>query len=143
MASSLEENRSTSEAIAIRCPNTGFPVFTGISATPESFQTSMFKDNSFGCSVCRKSHTWNKRDAFLVPIGKHRDEHFKNRIIVLDGGDFNRCKFEKCEVFLSRGNFSLTNSEFDGCKFRYFGEADVVRNLTLSISRSIRDPSKP
>ena len=134
MAEPAKQKELSSEAVAIICPNTGFPIPTGIATTPESFKSSSFTQNSVSCHACGKTHVWDKKDAILLPVGKRKRETFEKRTILLDGGNFDHIRFVNCDVFVSRGNFSLTNSSFDGCKFRYFGEAEIISKLTLMLT---------
>lgn len=51
--------------IMIKCPTTGLPVFTGIDASKEGFETGTFIDNAVVCPLCRQKHVWQKEDAYL------------------------------------------------------------------------------
>lgn len=120
--------------IAIKCPNVGLPTPTGISTSKQGFNTGSFHQNSFSCGVCGQMHTWNGPDAFLVvPRGKYNGEHFENEVLVLDGSSFDGCKLLNSDIYLSRGNFSLVNSEIGNCKFFFSGEAAAVRSIADSL----------
>jgi len=52
--------------VMINCPDTGKPLSTGLSMDRQGFRTSQLSSNTVGpCSHCGKSHTWNKKDAYL------------------------------------------------------------------------------
>jgi endogenous inhibitor of DNA gyrase (YacG/DUF329 family) len=51
--------------IMIRCPSTGQPVYTGIDANRQSFESSSFRNNITSCPHCKQKHTWSKEDAYL------------------------------------------------------------------------------
>lgn len=79
-------------------------------------------------------HTWDGHEAFLVvPKGKYKNEEFENDVLVLDGNSFDHCKLRHCDIYLSRGNFSLTNTNISDCKFIFTGEAGVVRSIADSL----------
>lgn len=54
--------------ILINCPNTGNPVSTGMTTTPEDFERDDEQlEHRFGpCPECGQSHTWNTSDAWLA-----------------------------------------------------------------------------
>ena len=58
---------------------------------------------------------------------------FINKTVVLDGNEFIKCKFENSLIVITRGNFTLDNCKFNGCKFEFGGEAANIRGLVLSI----------
>jgi len=58
---------------------------------------------------------------------------FKTATVVLDGHEYNKCTFEKCKVVITRGNFSLRNSTFDGCSFEFGGEAANIKTLVMGL----------
>lgn len=120
--------------VAIMCPDAHFPTPVGISTTKAVFETSHFKNNSSSCLVCGKMHVWDKSNSFLlVPRGNYVGEHFENDVLVLDASSFDRCVIRKCDIYLSRGNFRLTNSEISGSKFQFSGEAQVVKMIVDSL----------
>jgi hypothetical protein len=41
--------------------------------------------------------------------------------------------FRKCKVVVTRGNFSLKNSSFDGCSFEFGGEAANIKSLVMGL----------
>lgn len=49
----------------IKCPKTGKPTPTGMSAGSLS-QTGGFKSNSAQCQHCGQMHTWDGKDAFFL-----------------------------------------------------------------------------
>lgn len=51
--------------LMIKCPNTGLSISTGIDMDQVSFDGSTLIDNAVGCSACRETHIWQKKDAFL------------------------------------------------------------------------------
>jgi hypothetical protein len=53
--------------------------------------------------------------------------------IVLDGNEYIGCTFQSCRIVVTRGNFSLKNCVFDGCKFEFGGEAENIRSLVLRL----------
>jgi hypothetical protein len=58
---------------------------------------------------------------------------FEGTTIILDGNEYNDCTFKKCRVIVTRGNFSLRRSTFDGCVFDFGGEAENIRNLVIGL----------
>ena len=65
---------------------------------------------------------------------------FTNATVVLDGNEYIGCKFSHCRIVVTRGNFVLKNSSFDGCKFEFGGEAANIKELVMGL---ISQPSKP
>ena len=61
------------------------------------------------------------------------DCSFKGTTVILDGNEYNKCMFKGCKIVVTRGNFSLRKSSFDGCKFEFGGEAANIRNLVTGI----------
>jgi hypothetical protein len=52
--------------VMIKCPETSWPVDTGITMDKESFESSTSKDKTLvNCPACGKNHLWSKEDAFL------------------------------------------------------------------------------
>ena len=51
--------------VMIACPDTGKPVYTGMSCDEVTFETSQLTDKSVLCPECGQVHTWNKQDAYL------------------------------------------------------------------------------
>jgi hypothetical protein len=51
----------------INCPNTGKPIFTGVSMDRYSFEqdNKAFSDTGASCTECGEVHPWQKQDAFL------------------------------------------------------------------------------
>ena len=49
----------------IACPNTGKPVYTGMSFDTLSFATSRLSNRSVACPECGQVHIWNKQNAYL------------------------------------------------------------------------------
>lgn len=58
---------------------------------------------------------------------------FKGTTVILDGNEYNKCIFEKCKIVVTRGNFSLKNSTFDGCNFEFGGEAANIKDLVMGL----------
>jgi hypothetical protein len=58
---------------------------------------------------------------------------FEGTTVVLDGHEYSKCKFLRCRVIVTRGNFSLRDCAFDGCTFEFGGEAENIRNLVLGL----------
>lgn len=54
--------------IMINCPNTGKPVFTGMSMDRRSFEqdSKAFSLTGTPCPECGEVHEWSKQDAFLA-----------------------------------------------------------------------------
>jgi hypothetical protein len=52
--------------IAIRCPNKGEMITTGMTMDRGSFESSTISDNSVQCPACGETHTWSKEDATLT-----------------------------------------------------------------------------
>ena len=129
-----QRGKARSYLVAIMCPNAYFPTPVGFSVTKASFETSIYESNSFSCGVCGKTHVWNKSDAILVvPRGNYVKEHFENEVLIFDASSFDRCVIRKCDIYLSRGNFRLTNSEISKSKFKFAGEAEVVKKIVDSL----------
>ena len=53
--------------IMITCPNTGKPIFTGMSMDRYSFEqdNKAFSDTGASCPECGEVHPWQKQDAYL------------------------------------------------------------------------------
>jgi endogenous inhibitor of DNA gyrase (YacG/DUF329 family) len=51
--------------IIIKCPNTGKLVYTGFAMDPAIFEASPVEENPIECPVCKQTHRWSKKDAFL------------------------------------------------------------------------------
>lgn len=51
--------------VQAECPVTKKFVKTGFSTTPEAFETAVLAANSFGCSACGRTHTWEEAGAVL------------------------------------------------------------------------------
>jgi hypothetical protein len=69
------------------------------------------------------------------------DSSFEGQTIVLDGNEYLRCRFLRCRVVVTRGNFSLRESTFDTCNFEFGGEAENIRTLVISLRN--QPPPKP
>ena len=53
-------------------------------------------------------------------MAEHRDEHFAECPIPLDGDTFTNCVFERCDLVYSGGAVpTLTNCQFADCTWRY------------------------
>ena len=55
--------------VMIHCPETGKPVFTGMTFDWSSFETTRIGIRSVRCSECGEKHTWMRRDAYLDEDG--------------------------------------------------------------------------
>ena len=51
------------------------------------------------------------------------DSSFEGQTIVLDGNDYLRCRFLRCRIIVTRGNFSVRECTFDTCNFEFSGVA--------------------
>jgi len=51
--------------VMIRCPVNGDPIPTGLMADPKFWSARPIGLNRVLCPVCKQSHAWNKKDAFL------------------------------------------------------------------------------
>lgn len=53
--------------VMITCPNTGKPIFTGMSMDEKSFEqdSKAFSQTGTPCEECGELHTWTRQDAFL------------------------------------------------------------------------------
>ena len=51
--------------VMIRCPINGNPVATGLVADPKTWNARPIGLNRVACPVCKQSHAWSKKDAFL------------------------------------------------------------------------------
>ena len=54
--------------VMIQCPNTGKAIPTGFDMDKTSFQSSTLNRNSVGCPACGKTHTWDKKDAWVHEV---------------------------------------------------------------------------
>jgi hypothetical protein len=61
------------------------------------------------------------------------DSSFEGQTIVLDGNDYLRCRFLRCRIIVTRGNFSVRECTFDTCNFEFSGEAENIRTLVLTL----------
>ena len=61
---------------------------------------------------------------------------FTNATVVLDGNEYIGCKFSHCRIVVTRGNFVLKNSSFDGCKFEFGGEAANIKELIANLEEN-------
>jgi hypothetical protein len=68
------------------------------------------------------------------------DCSFEGATVVLDGNEYLRCKFLRCRVVVTRGNFSLRDSSFDSCNFEFGGEAANIKTLVLSLMNQAPAP---
>lgn len=66
-------------------------------------------------------------------MAQFTDCTFENTTVVLDGHEYSKCKFLRCRIVVTRGNFSLRDSEFDSCHFEFGGEAANIKALVLSL----------
>ena len=66
---------------------------------------------------------------------------FQGSTVVLDGNEYDKCSFIKCKIVITRGNFSLHDSTFNGCNFEFGGEAANIRNIVLGLIN--QDKNKP
>jgi len=52
--------------VMIRCPETGEPVYAGLSMDIGSFESGFMPSNVLvNCPACGRDHVWSKEDAFL------------------------------------------------------------------------------
>jgi endogenous inhibitor of DNA gyrase (YacG/DUF329 family) len=52
--------------VMMKCPETGKPVFTGLSMEKETFKFADFSGATISpCPACGKAHSWEKEDAFV------------------------------------------------------------------------------
>lgn len=51
--------------VMITCPESGKPIYTGMSFDEITFETSQLTDKLVLCPECGQAHTWNKQDAYL------------------------------------------------------------------------------
>ena len=51
--------------VMIACPDTGKPIYTGMSCDEVTFEASQLTDKSVLCPECGQVHTWNKQDAYV------------------------------------------------------------------------------
>ena len=51
--------------VMITCPDTGRPIYTGMSFDEIIFENSQLPDKSVLCPACGQVHIWNKQDAYL------------------------------------------------------------------------------
>jgi endogenous inhibitor of DNA gyrase (YacG/DUF329 family) len=55
--------------VLINCPETGRPVYTGMSYDWFSFDAAVLVEPSFKCPQCGHTHSWKKTDAYLRADG--------------------------------------------------------------------------
>ena len=51
--------------VMIACPDTGKPIYTGMSCDEVTFETIQLTDRPVLCPECGQVHTWNKQDAYV------------------------------------------------------------------------------
>ena len=51
--------------VMITCPETGKPIYTGMSVDEITLEAGRLIEKSVLCPECAQVHTWNKQDAFL------------------------------------------------------------------------------
>ncbi len=51
--------------VMITCPETGKPIYTGMSFDGITFEASQLIEKSVLCPECAQVHIWNKQDAYL------------------------------------------------------------------------------
>ena len=51
--------------VMTRCPASGEPIPTGLVADPKTWDARPIGLNRVSCSVCKQTHAWSKKDAFL------------------------------------------------------------------------------
>ena len=54
-----------SSRIMIRCPVTGRPISTGLTADPKTWSGRPLGINKVACPECKSLHAWSKPDAWL------------------------------------------------------------------------------
>ncbi|HZZ78436.1 MAG TPA: helix-turn-helix transcriptional regulator [Gemmataceae bacterium] len=59
---------SAPHRVMILCPETGQPVFTGVTVTAEEFRTGEIRNMEVWCPHCHISHYWEKADAYLEDV---------------------------------------------------------------------------
>ena len=55
--------------VMIRCPVSGDPTPTGMVADPNTWDARPIGLNRVSCPVCKQTHAWSKKDAFLERPG--------------------------------------------------------------------------
>ncbi len=55
--------------VMIHCPETGEPVYMGMTFDWSVFENIRIGERSILCSVCGEEHTWKRPDAFLEEDG--------------------------------------------------------------------------
>ncbi len=53
--------------------------------------------------------------------------------VILDGNEYNGCKFINSKIIVTRGNYSLKNCRFSGCNFEFGGEAANIKKLVMDL----------
>ena len=53
-------------SVAVRCPETGEHVPTGVVMDPDMFEGAKLGVRTFVCDDCGKAHVWEKQDAILI-----------------------------------------------------------------------------
>lgn len=54
---------------------------------------------------------------------------FYNQRIVLDGYNFVRCRFDRCEIVTSKGSFVIDHCFFAECTYFFLAEATKITKL--------------
>ncbi len=55
--------------VMITCPETGKPVYTGMTFDWHAFESVQIGEKSVSCPACGKQHTWRRVDAYLDEDG--------------------------------------------------------------------------
>jgi len=55
--------------VMITCPETGEPIYTGMSFDWSAFDTVRIGERKVRCPLCGEFHTWKRADAFLEEDG--------------------------------------------------------------------------
>ena len=64
----------------------------------------------------------------------HKDEIFEDRQVLLDGNEYDRCKFNRCELVYSGGTPpAFTNNRIENCKWTFDGAASRTINFIASL----------
>ncbi len=58
-----------------------------------------------------------------------RQQWYNGQDIYLDGFRFERCRFDRCRIILSRGVFEIERCFFAECQFLYLNEAGRIVRL--------------
>lgn len=79
MMSADDAKGSAMGHLMIKCPKTGDPIFTGLTADKESFAVMPVFFGRVLCPTCGAAHEWFARDAWVHDVSPARSARFPAR----------------------------------------------------------------